>query len=133
MAIVEGHGLPISVMTASASPHEATLAAPAIAASHSDDLPNCLIGDKAYDSDRLDEQLWRDHGIELISPHRRGRQKPATQDGRALRRYVRRWKVERFFSWIQWQRRVTTRWDIKGINFLGWVQLASILVLANHL
>ncbi len=56
--------------------------------------PPRLIGDKAYDSDPLDAQL-AEQGIEMIAPHRRGRKKPATQDGRVLRRYRRRWKVER--------------------------------------
>jgi len=52
-----------------------------------------LIGDKAYDSDPLDERL-RAEGIELIAPHKTNRVKPATQDGRKLRRYQRRWKIE---------------------------------------
>jgi len=46
-----------------------------------------LIGDKAYDSDQLDEQL-RAQGTEMISPHRSTR-KRKTQDGRRLRRYER--------------------------------------------
>lgn len=37
-------------------------------------------------------------GIELVSPHRWNRSKPSTQDGRALRRYRRRWKMERTFA-----------------------------------
>jgi transposase len=67
--------------------------------------PKNLIGDRAYDSDPLDEQLRRD-GIEMIAPHRSNRSKAATQDGRRFRRYARRWLVERFFAWIQWQRRI---------------------------
>ena len=43
--------------------------------------PENIIGDRAYDSDKLDEEL-RQEGIEMISPHRRGRVKPKTQDGR---------------------------------------------------
>jgi hypothetical protein len=41
----------------------------------------------------LDEALI-ELGIELIAPHRRGRRRPKTQDGRPLRRYKRRYKVE---------------------------------------
>jgi hypothetical protein len=48
-----------------------------------------LIGDKAYDSDALDEQLAEKYGIEMISPNRSNR-KQKTQDGRPLRRYCRR-------------------------------------------
>jgi IS5 family transposase len=64
-----------------------------------------LIGDRAYDSDPLDEEL-RNDGIEMIAPHRSNRSKPPTQDRRRLSRYKRRWLVERFFAWIQWQRRI---------------------------
>jgi hypothetical protein len=35
--------------------------------------------------------------------------------------------VERFFAWIQWQRRILVRWDPK--NFLGFVQLACLVIL----
>jgi transposase len=32
---------------------------------------------------------------------------------------VRRWLVERFFAWIQWQRRILVRWEYHAQNFLG--------------
>jgi transposase len=82
-----------------------------------------LIGDRAYDSDPLDDELRRD-GIEMIAPHRCNRSKPPTQDRRRLSRYMRRWLVERFFAWIQWQRRILVRWEFHAQNFLGFVQLA---------
>ena len=63
------------------------------------------------------------------APHRKNRTKAKTQDGRRLRRYSRRWKVERFFAWLQWQRRLVTRWEYYPGNFLGFVQLASLLIL----
>ena len=46
-----------------------------------EEVPERLIGDRAYDSDPLDERLQQ-KGIELIAPHRRNRKKKATQDGR---------------------------------------------------
>ncbi|WP_162426437.1 hypothetical protein [Pontibacter pudoricolor] len=52
-------------------------------------MPHCLIGDRAYDSDPLDEKL-REKGVELIAPHRKNRVKKKTQDGRKLRRYKKR-------------------------------------------
>ena len=90
--------------------------------------PENLIGDRAYDSDPLDEQLRR-HSIEMIAPHRSNRSKPPTQDGRRFRRYARRWLVERFFAWIQWQRRILVRWEYYPQNFLGFVQLACLVIL----
>ena len=59
-----------------------------LAAGHVSGRPERLIGDKAYDSDPLDAEL-DEQEIELTSPHRQGRKKPETQDGRKLRRYQR--------------------------------------------
>ncbi len=97
-----------------------------------DELPERLIGDKADDSDALDEQLAEEYDIEMISPNRSNR-KQKTQDGRPLRRYRRRWKVERIFAWMQNYRRLITRWEYRIENFLGFVQLACLLVLLRHL
>ena len=85
-----------------------------------------MIGDRAYDSDPLDEEL-RNDGIEMIAPHHSNRSKPPTQDRRRLSRYMRRWLVERFFAWIQWQRRILVRWEYHAQNFLGFVQLACLV------
>jgi len=63
------------------------------------EVPQRLIGDSAYDSDRLDEQLSQDYGTELIAPNKINHRVP-TKDGRPLRRYVRRWKIERVFTWL---------------------------------
>lgn len=87
-----------------------------------DAKPANLIGDRAYDSDLLDEQL-RQEGIEMTAPHKRNRKKRRTQDGRRLRRYERRWIVERYFALIQWQRRLMVRWAYysNSNNFFGFV------------
>ena len=37
------------------------------------DVPQKLIGDKAYDSDALDKELLNGFGAEMIAPHRQGR------------------------------------------------------------
>ncbi len=96
------------------------------------DLPERLIGDRAHDSDPLDAELAA-RGIPMLSPHRRNRKKPKTQDGRVLRRYQRRWKVERLFAWLQNFRRLVTRWERKAQNFLGFVQLGCIIILLHRL
>ena len=70
MAISDGHGLPLAVHVASASPHEVTLVDATLAASFLDALPSRLIGDCGYDSDRLDAHLRETYGIELIAKHR---------------------------------------------------------------
>lgn len=111
MVLVDARGLPVSVDTTSAGPHESTLVQRLFDFMLTDEVPERLIGDKAYDSDKLDKEL-AEYGTEMISPHRCNR-KPdnATQDGRPLRRYKRRWKVGRTISWIQNFRRLCIRWE----------------------
>jgi transposase len=132
MAVADRAGLPLAIHVASASPAEVTLVEPLLAACFTDQLPRRLIGDRAYDSDPLDSELaaW---GVELIAPHRRNRSRPQTQDGRPLRRYRRRWKMERLNAWLQNYRRVLVRWDRDLENFRGFVQLACMLILLRHL
>jgi hypothetical protein len=36
---------------------------------------------------------------------------------------------ERFFAWVQWQRRILVRWEYYPQNFLSFVQLACLLIL----
>jgi len=97
MALADASGLPLAVHAASASPHEVTLVEATLAASCAGEEPERLIGDRAYDSDPLDGAL-EERGIEMIAPHRRNRKKRKTQDGRKLRRFKRRWKIERLFA-----------------------------------
>jgi transposase len=131
MAIADSHGLPIAVRVTSASPNESTLVEATLAERYVAALPERMIGDKAYDSDRLDERLRQEQSIELIAPNRRKRRR--TQDGRPLRRYLRRWKIERLFAWLKNYRRLTSRWERRAVNFLGMVQLGCMLILLRHL
>jgi transposase len=128
MAIVDRHGLPLAASTHAANHHEVRLVQLCFDFYMIEAKPTNLIADRAYDSDPLDEELRRD-GIEMIAPHRTNRRKPATQDRRRLSRYTRRWLVERFFAWIQWQRRILVRWEYHAANFLGFVQLACLVIL----
>jgi transposase len=75
MAIVDRHGLPLAVSTHAANHHEVTLVQLSFDFYMIEAKPENLIGDRAYDSDKLDEEL-RQEGIEMISPHRQGRVKP---------------------------------------------------------
>jgi len=86
---------------------------------------------KAYDSDPLDRECEA-LGVTLIAPHKRNRVKPSTQDGRPLRCYKRRWKVERLFAWLQNHRRLITRFEYYAENFLAFLQLAAFMILAKR-
>ena len=131
MAIADRQGLPVAVHVESATPHEVTLVHATLAERFVRQLLERLIGDNAYESDRLDAELAR-RGVELIAPHRKTRQH-RTQDGRPLRRYRRRWKVERLFAWFQNFRRIVVRYERLAENFLGMLHLASCLILLRGL
>ena len=132
VAIAADNSLPLAVSVQSASPAECRLVEEVLSGSFLDELPARLIGDKAYDSDPLDQKLESEYGIELIAPNRRGR-KRRTQDGRKLRRYRRRWKVERLFAWLHSFRRLVTRWEYHIENFLGFVHLGCLHLLLRHI
>ena len=133
MAISDGHGLPLAVHVASASPHETKLVEPTLEQCFLTETPERLIGDRAYDSDPLDTQICERFGVQLIAPHHPMRSRKATQDGRALRRYRRRWKIERLFAWLHNFRRVVIRWEYYPENFLAMVQLACAVILLRYL
>ena len=131
IAVAAGNSLPLAVSVQSASPAECQLVEEVLAGSFLSELPARLIGDKAYDSDALDQKLRTEYGIAMIAPNRRTRGQ--TQDGRPLRRYRRRWKVERLFAWMHNFRRLVTRWEYHVENFLGFAHLACLQLLLRHL
>ncbi len=96
------------------------------------DVPERLIGDKAYDSDQLDRDLMQNFGTEMIAPNKQNRRVP-TQDGRPLRRYVRRWKMERLFAWLFNFRRLVVRYEYHAENFQGFLHLGAAIILLRHL
>ena len=96
-----------------------------------DALPEKLIGDTAYDSDPLDAELAA-MGVEMISPHHSRRKRPP-QVLRKLRRYRRCWHIERLFAWLMRCRRLVNRYECKAENFLGFLQLACIVILSRRL
>ena len=113
-------------------PTLATIAVPRAGPGRPRQKPERVIADKAYDSDPLRARLKR-RGIELIAPHRRNRKKPKTQDGRKLRRYRKRWKVERTFAWFGNFRRLLVRWERHLKMYLAFFHLACLLITLNRL
>ena len=99
-----------------------------------DKLPAKLIADKAFDSQKLASELIEERGIELVAPRRGGKRRSRRkQDGRSLRRYKKRWKVERLFAWLKQFRRINTRWERKADNYLGFVLLGCAVILLRQL
>ena len=132
MVLVDARGLPVAIDTTSASPHESRLVQHLFGFMLTEETPKRVIGDKAYDSDRLDEEL-AEQGIEMIAPHRSTRKlENITQDGRPLRRYDRRWTVERTISWFQNFRRLCIRWEKSTQLFSGFLHLGCPLLLLKE-
>ena len=133
--VVDRTGIPLGVATDAASVPETVLVVPAV-----DDIPTAvlapadtpLVADRAYDSDPLREELAA-RGFRLVAPHRRNRRRPRTNDGRRLRRYKRRWVVERTFAWLHSYRRVITRYDRKVHMHDGFTRLACAFIALNRL
>ncbi len=92
--------------------------------------PARLLCDKAADADWLRDSL-ASRGIEQVTPHRKGRKKPSRHDGQALRRYLKRGKIERTISWLQYQRRLLVRHERHGHLFKGFLHLACMMRCLN--
>ena len=131
MGLTDAGGLPIAVDATSASPHEITLVDNTLDTCFLENIPGKIIGDKAYDSNKLDKRLAKERNVEMIAPNQ-DRRSRATQDVRVLRRYKRRWKVERFFAWLGNFRRLVVRYEYYLANFLGMIQLGCIVILLRR-
>lgn len=133
MLVTDGKGTPLGLHVDSASPGETTLLETVLddvrVPSHP--LPR-LIGDRGYDSDPLRQALAR-RGTYLIAPHRAGRTRTAPQDRRPLRRYRRRWIVERTFSWLHRFRRLVVRYEYYAVMYLAFLHLACVILALRRL
>jgi transposase len=133
MVVVDGQSLPLGDYLHSASPaefrlEEATLATIRVGRRHRPgrprQKPERVITDGGYDSDRLRAGLRR-RGIELICPHKKNRVRPATQDGRKLRRYKRRWIVERTM-------RLVVRYDRSLTIYRAFFHIACFIIVLRR-
>ena len=140
MVVVDGQGVPLGDHLHSASPAEVrlaetTLATVRVGRRHCAGRPRQklvrVIVDKAYDSDPLRKRLRR-LGIELICPHKKNRVRPATQDGRALRRYRHRWIVERTIGWLGNFRRLVVRYDRSLTIYRGFFHIACLMIVLRR-
>jgi transposase len=95
-------------------------------------VPQKVIGDKIYDSDPMDKRLAKERGVEMIAPHKDNRRRAFTQDGRALRQYRKRWKIERLFAWLGNFRRLVVRYEYHLANSLAMIQLGCIVILLRR-
>jgi transposase len=90
--------------------------------------PRRLIADRGNDSNPLRARLAR-RGIEPIIPARRNHKYTTHQDGRKLRRYRRRWIVERTFAWLGNFRRIVVRYERLFTTHAGFFHIACALLI----
>lgn len=129
MVLADGAGTPLGVHVEKASPSEVKLLEPTLnnACAACGKQPQRLIADRGYDSNAVRALLVK-RGIDPIIPARRNNAIATHQDGRKLRRYRRRWIVERTHSWLQRFRRLVVRYERSAVVFLGFVHIACALV-----
>lgn len=135
MVVVDGKGIPLGGLIASASPAEVTLLEAALAtirvprngSGRPRSKPTRVIADRAYDSDPHRERLAR-RGIELIVPFRKSRRWLGSQDRRPLRRYRKRWKIERTNAWISGFRRLVVRYDRFVAHYRAFFYIACAMI-----
>ena len=128
-------GLPLALVVAAANRPEPELAEHLLELLPSRvGLPPVVtvVADRGYDSDPLRDRLAA-AGYDLVSPHRRNRKRPSRNDGRKLRRYKRRWRVERTIAWLHNYRRLLVRHERYGYLFQGFAQLACALIAVARL
>jgi len=134
MVLVDGQGLPLGVRLESASPAEVTLAEATLAEvrvprrkGRPRQKPERVIADRGYDSDPLRERLKK-RGIELIVPYRENNKERRYEDGRKLRRYLRRWIVERTNAWLGQFRRLLVRHEHLLSTYYAFFYLACFWI-----
>ena len=138
MVLVDGQGLPLGVRLESASPGEATLAE----ATHAEvrvprakgrprQKPARIIADRGYDSDPL-RGRFKKRGIDLIVPYRKNNKARRYEDGRKLRRYKRRWIVERTNAWLGQFRRLLVRHEHLLSTYQAFFYIACLWITLRH-
>lgn len=136
MVLADGAGLALGVCVEAATPAEVTLLERTLDAvnvqrrrgeNRRPYKPERLIADRGYDSNPA-RALLVSREIEPIIPKRRNNRKATHQDGRRLRRYKRRWIIERTNAWLQNFRRLVVRYERKVKNFEALVHMACALV-----
>jgi transposase len=118
---VNGLGLPVKLVLTPGQAADVTQAKTLL-----EGVPfEVAIGDKGFDSDAVVD-LIEGQGAEAVIPSRKNRTQPREYD---RERYKDRNLVERFWNKIKHYRRIATRYEKTARNFLGFIQVASIMLL----
>ena len=124
-ALVDANGLPIKLKITEGQAHDGRSADDMLA---SVDTGCILLADRAYDSDRLRDELNERGAWANV------RAMPHRLDPPAFSPFLYRLRnaVERFFSRIKHFRAIATRYDRRDDNYLAAVKLAAIRIWIRH-
>jgi transposase len=136
MVLPRGAGIPLGIHLEAASPAEVKLLEETLSSvkvtrrrgqRRRPHRPERLITDRGYDSNAA-RALLVEREIEPIIPKRKNNEVATHQHGRKLRRYKRRWIIERTNSWLQNFCRLVVRYERKAKNFEALVHMACALI-----
>ncbi len=134
MVLVDGKGLPMGVRPESTCPSEVKLAEATVAEvraarprGRSMQKLKRIIADHGDDSDPLRER-FKERGIELIALYRQNNKRRRHQAGRTLRRYKRRWIVERANVWLEQSRRLLVHHEQLLSIYYAFIYLACFWI-----
>ena len=130
-AIVDERGNPLAISIDSAGVGECQMVADTFR-SYPFSNPKYVVGDKGYDSDRLQQDLFSDQDIFLLSPRRKNRKARHPKWKLVKKYYRKRYVVERFFAWFKSYRKVSDRFSVKWANYVGLCHLACAIVLLKR-
>ena len=128
MVLVDGAGVPLGVHLLAANLAECQLAEATLAevAKPQRQKIRRIIADRGYDSFAFQDCMAK-RGIELLAPHLSNR-KNRFQEGRKLRRYRRRWIIERTNAWLFNFRRLVVRYVRRIETYRAFLYLACALI-----
>jgi len=89
------------------------------------------MADRGYDSHFVRETLT-DRRIEPVIPARSNNTIATHQDGRVLRRYRRRWIIERTNAWLQNYRRLVVRYERSAEVYTALVHMVCALIVLKR-
>jgi IS5 family transposase len=131
--VADASGLPLGLAVAGANVSEQKLLKPAL-----DDAPvevppgTPVVADKGHDSDALRDEI-EEAGLTPVIPHRANRKRPSRNDGRRLRRYRHRWRIERTNAWLHCYRGLAVRWSYYTFMYVGLAYLSFIHIALQRL
>jgi transposase len=130
--ICDGRGIPLAIELTGANCHDSTQTFPLVDAipplqglrGRPRCRPDCLLGDRAYDAEKIRRALRARHISPLLAMRN-------TENGSGLGRW--RWVIERTFAWLNQFRRLRLRYEKRADMHKAFLSLACALICWNFL